>query len=130
MKQVTVVAAVIQHNNQYLCVQRNQSKHAYISEKYEFPGGKIEDGESEVEALQREIREELSMEINVKDKLMVVDHVYPDFSLLMHAYMCSCDKRDVILHEHIDLQWLERSELATLDWAAADIPIVEKLTRS
>ena len=130
MKHITVVAAVIENRNQVLCVQRNLNKHAYISEKYEFPGGKVEEGESEVEALQREIREELSMEISVKDKLMVVDHVYPDFSLLMHTYMCTCASRDLVLHEHIDLQWLNRSELAKLDWAAADIPIVEKLTGS
>jgi len=130
MKQIMVVAAVIQHDSQILCVQRNQNKYDYISEKYEFPGGKVENGETEVEALQREIREELSMEINVSDKLMVVDHVYPDFSLLMHTYMCSCDSRDIVLHEHIDLQWLDRSELSKLDWAAADIPIVEKLTGS
>ena len=130
MKQITVVAAVIQHNSQFLCVQRNQNKHAYISEKYEFPGGKIEEGESEVEALKREIREELSMDIDVTRKLMIVDHAYPDFLLLMHAYMCSCETRDLVLHEHIDLQWLDKSELAKLDWAAADIPIVKKLTRS
>ena len=130
MKHITVVAAVIEHNNQILCVQRNQNKHAYISEKYEFPGGKVEDGETEVEALQREIREELSMDIEVTTKLMAVNHVYPDFSLLMHAYMCTCVNRDLVLHEHIDLQWLDRSEMAGLDWAAADIPIVEKLIGS
>jgi len=130
MKHITVVAAVIENRNQVLCVQRNLNKHAYISEKYEFPGGKVEEGESEVEALQREIREELSMDIDVTRKLMVVDHVYPDFSLLMHTYMCTSANRDLVLHEHIDLQWLDRSELAKLDWAAADIPIVEKLTGS
>jgi len=130
MKQVSVVAAVIIHNDQILCVQRNQNKYSYISEKYEFPGGKIEAGETEVEALQREIKEELSMELQVKDKLMVVEHAYPDFALTMHTYVCASTNRDVVLHEHIDLQWLDRSELAKLDWAAADIPIVEKLTRS
>jgi 8-oxo-dGTP diphosphatase len=130
MKQVTVVAAVIIHNNQVLCVQRNQNKYSYISEKYEFPGGKIEAGETEIEALQREISEELDMEIQVQDKLMVVDHAYPDFALTMHTYVCASANREVVLHEHIALQWLDTSELPKLDWAAADIPIVTKLTGS
>jgi 8-oxo-dGTP diphosphatase len=130
MKQVTVVAAVIIHNNQILCVQRNHNKYPYISEKYEFPGGKIEAGETEIEALQREIREELAMEIQVQDKLMVVDHAYPDFALTMHTFICASANRDVVLDEHIALQWLDRSELSKLDWAAADMPIVAKLTGS
>lgn len=130
MKQITVVAAVIEHNSQILCVKRNRNKYDYISEKYEFPGGKIENEESEVEALQREIVEELSMDIEVTSKLMIVNHAYPDFTLVMHTYMCACESRELVLHEHIDLQWLYRPELTRLNWAAADIPIVKKLMES
>jgi 8-oxo-dGTP diphosphatase len=127
MKKIIVVAAVIVNDNQILCVQRSHSKYAYISEKYEFPGGKVENAETEREALIREILEELSLTIEVGEKFITVDHDYPDFSITMHTYLCECESRDITLHEHIDFRWLDISGLKELDWAAADVPIVDRL---
>lgn len=127
MKIINVVAAVIVHNSKILCVQRGKSKYEYISNKWEFPGGKIEHGETQVEALNREIKEELDLKIEVEQFLMTVNHSYPDFQLTMDTYICRCRDNKVILKEHVAKEWLEKEELQKLDWAAADIPIMEKL---
>lgn len=127
MKKIEVVAAVIVNEDKILCVQRGPAKFDYISKKWEFPGGKVEGDESNIEAIQREIREELQIEITVKDFLMTVDHVYPDFELVMHSFVCSANTTDLTLTEHIDFKWLEKTNLNGLDWAEADLPIVEKL---
>ena len=127
MKQIEVVAAIIQFENKFLCVQRGEGKYDYISLKYEFPGGKIEPGESLNQALEREIKEELQYDICVKEKFLTVEHQYPDFQLKMHSYLCSAVHTNLTLTEHINYRWLEINQLDELDWAAADIPIVEKL---
>jgi len=127
MKQIEVVAAIIQFENKFLCVQRGEDKYGYISLKYEFPGGKIEPGESLNQALEREIKEELQYDICVKEKFLTVEHQYPDFQLKMHSYLCSAVHTNLTLTEHINYRWLEINQLDELDWAAADIPIVEKL---
>lgn len=129
MKKVEVVAAVIIKNKQVLCTQRNFNKLDYISYKFEFPGGKIEEGESSTEALTREIYEEMNAKINISDKnfFMTVDHKYPDFNLIMHTFLCIVDDLTFNLNEHISHKWCDRSCIEDLDWAAADIPIVKKL---
>ena len=127
MKKIFVVAAIIFNQDKILCVQRGFNKYNYISKKYEFPGGKIEIGESDEKALKREIFEELSMDIIINKFFMAVNHQYPDFHLNMKAYECSCKNNTVILSEHIDYKWLEINELSQLDWAAADLPIIQKL---
>ena len=127
MKKIFVVAAIIFNQDKILCVQRGFNKYNYISKKYEFPGGKIEIGESDEEALKREIYEELSMDIEINKFFMIVNHQYPDFHLNMQAYECLCKNNTVILSEHIDYKWLEINELSQLDWAAADLPIIQKL---
>ncbi len=127
MKPISVVAAVIEVDKRILCVQRNQSKYDYISYKYEFPGGKVEHGESMQDALIREIQEELDYEITVLGAISDFIYDYPDFSVHMHFYHCLATNQNVTLKEHIQAQWLERDDLSRLDWAAADLPIVEKL---
>jgi 8-oxo-dGTP diphosphatase len=127
MKQIEVVAGVIFWKDWVLCVQRPKNKLYYISEKYEFPGGKIEEGESKEEALHRELLEELNLSAKVKSFFFTVTHQYPDFELTMHSFICEVDTQMLVLHEHIDHKWLKIEELTTLDWAAADIPIVNKL---
>ena len=127
MKQIEVVAAIIQFENKFLCVQRGEGKYSYISLKYEFPGGKIELGESLNQALEREIKEELQYDICVRGFFLTVEHQYPDFQLKMHSYLCSAVHTNLTLTEHINYRWLEINQLDELDWAAADIPIVEKL---
>jgi 8-oxo-dGTP diphosphatase len=127
MKKIEVVSGVIFCKNLVLCVQRPKNKFHYISEKFEFPGGKIEEGESKEEALQRELLEELNLSTRIKTYFLTVVHEYPDFELTMHSFICEVDSKELTLHEHIDQKWLKINELTSLDWAAADIPIVEKL---
>ena len=127
MKKIEVVAGVIFWEEQVLCVQRPQNKLHYISEKFEFPGGKIEEGETKEEALHRELLEELNLSTKIKSFFLTVIHKYPDFELTMHSFICEVDSKELTLHEHIDQKWLNINELTALDWAAADIPIVAKL---
>ena len=127
MKQIEVVAAIIKNDNKILCVQRKESELSYISKKYEFPGGKMEANETKTETIVREIKEELAMDINVKEEFLTVTHQYPDYLLTMHSFICTSNESKVTLTEHIDYKWLELEELDTLDWAAADVPIVKKL---
>lgn len=127
MKHLEVAAAVILNNDKYLCMQRNQSKFDYISYKFEFPGGKLEEGEDEITALKREISEELNIDINILNKITTVEHTYPDFSLNMHCYLCTTDVSLITLKDHISYLWLEKDLLHTLDWAAADIPVLKHL---
>jgi 8-oxo-dGTP diphosphatase len=126
-KHYTVSAAIIVENKKILCVQRNKGKYDYISYKYEFPGGKLEVGENEEDALKREISEELNLEIDVAEKFLIVTHEYLDFNLTMHSYLCNANTEKLVLKEHIDAKWLHKNELIELDWAAADLPIVSKL---
>jgi 8-oxo-dGTP diphosphatase len=126
-KHYTVSAAIIVENKKILCVQRNKGKYDYISYKYEFPGGKLEEGENEEDALKREISEELNLEIDVAENFLVVTHEYLDFDLTMHSYLCKANTEKLVLKEHIDAKWLYKNELIELDWAAADLPIVSKL---
>lgn len=129
MKSVQVVAAIIFHDNKILCAQRGESEYKYISKKFEFPGGKIENGESKEIALKREIFEELKMEIDITNEFITVTHEYPDFNITMYSFLCTCKKVSIEPSEHIKFKWLSRSELKKLDWAAADIPIVESLLK-
>jgi 8-oxo-dGTP diphosphatase len=129
MKHYIVVAAIIQHEGKILCVQRNTSKYDYISYKWEFPGGKVEKDETKADAIIREIQEELSLEILVDSEFCTVEHKYPDFSLTMHSFLCKTKNKELNLSEHIDSRWLDKAELNSLDWAEADLPIVEKLQK-
>ena len=127
MKTIEVVAAVIVRDGKILCVQRAEHEKEYISSKWEFPGGKVEVGESLEEALVREIREELSVDIEVSEFLMTVEYTYPDFHLTMHVFKCALQSGEIVLNEHVDMKWLAVEELGSLDWAAADIPVVKAL---
>ena len=128
MKIVEVVAGVLKFENKYLCVQRGANKYDYIHHKFEFPGGKIESGESQKDALVRELNEELKITLSrIDKKITTVDHQYPDFRLIMHVYFCEPNSLEITLSEHIDFRWLERHEMDSLDWAAADLPILKLL---
>ncbi|WP_296206071.1 (deoxy)nucleoside triphosphate pyrophosphohydrolase [Psychrobacter sp. UBA3962] len=129
MKQLKVAAAIIINNGKILCVQRGLNKFDYISEKFEFPGGKIEAGELPSDTVVREIHEELKMNIAVEQDFLTVNHEYPDFKIQMHSFICSTPTRELELSEHISFKWLDVSELGDLDWAAADVPIVDKLIK-
>jgi 8-oxo-dGTP diphosphatase len=128
-KHYEVVAAIIVNEGRILCVQRGLSKYEYISKKYEFPGGKMEAGETKIETIKREILEELKMIIEVKEEFLTVTHDYPDFIITMHSFICNCKSSTLTLTEHIDFKWLHKDELSNLDWAAADLPIVNELIK-
>ena len=132
MKHYNISAAIIIVEKQILCLQRGESKYDYISKKYEFPGGKIEAGESPENAVIREINEELNLDIHDLSFFTSVDHEYPDFKITMHAFLCKAqDFEKIKLSEHLEYQLLDKTELLNLDWAAADVPIVlEYINRS
>lgn len=129
MKQYKVAAAIIMHKNEILCMQRPESNYPYLSYKYEFPGGKIEAGETDEEALSRELKEEMALDVTVKPEnfFLTVNHQYPDFLIEMHSYIINVDNKEFQRLEHHHHCWLIAKRLKELDWAPADIPIMEKL---
>ena len=128
MKPIEVVAAIITQDGKVLCVQRPKHVKEYISLKWEFPGGKVEVGENREDALLREIQEELASEIHELQFLMTVEHPYLDFHLTMHAFTCTLKTGEITLQEHVDMKWLTPEELNQLDWAEADLPVIERLS--
>lgn len=127
MKKIEVVAAIIKNQEKILCAQRGPSKLDYVAYKWEFPGGKVEPGESLEQAIKREIHEELQLNITAGELYCTVQHQYPDFHITMHAFICQSESLNITLTEHLETRWLSVNELDNLDWAAADIPIVKKL---
>lgn len=128
MKSLHVVAAVIVHQDKILCALKGEHKFAYLSNTYEFPGGKVELNETPEQALVREIKEELQIDIQVTQYLLTVDHTYPDFRIQLATYLCEVDSIDgLALTEHKAIKWCVTEELKQLDWATADLPIVHYL---
>ena len=127
MKQITTVAGVIKNEKgEILCTLRDQGKYEYVSFKWEFPGGKVEGGETQQQTLARELQEELEIEVEIGDFFYQVEHDYPDFHLSMAVYECKLLSAEMKMNVHKGIKWLKPSELMTLDWAAADIPVAEK----
>ena len=127
MKAIEVVAAIVVNDGKTLCAQRSKDKLDYLSEKSEFPGGKLESDEMLEQALAWEMREELDMTISVDRLLLTVEHVYPDFKIIMHSFICYTQSRVLLLNEHLQAFWLGVNEINVLDCAAADLPIVDQL---
>ena len=92
--------------------------------KWEFPGGKIEAGESPEECLNRELMEELGISVQINAALLPATHSYPDFTVTLYPFTCRLTGGIVTMHEHHDLQWLEPQRMPELDWAAADLPVI------
>ena len=124
MKHVEVVAAIIRKGDKIFATQRGYGE---WKDWWEFPGGKIEQGETPEEALKREIREELSTEINVDCYLCTVEYDYPKFHLTMHCYVCSLLTEALHLNEHEAARWLKNNELDSVKWLPADKIVVEQL---
>ena len=125
MKHINVVCAVIVNKGRIFACQRGYGE---WKDWWEFPGGKIESGETPEEALQREIREELSIDISIDRRITTVDYDYPDFHLTMHCYLCHL-KDDIQPHllEHEAARWLEKSELEEVKWLPADVEVIKAL---
>ena len=119
-KHYHVVAAVITDGDKYLCMQRCRSTHDYISEHWEFPGGKNEEGESDHHTLVREIREEMDWDVYVGRKICTVVQDYPDFTITLTAYYCKGGDGEFKLLDHLDYKWLTREELDSLNWTEGD----------
>ena len=130
MNPIQVLAAVIIKDQKILCVQRGTHKYTYLSNKWEFPGGKMEAGESQAETIVREIREELSMEIQPIKHLLSHTHHYPNFSIELHSWLCTPLSGELELIEHQAFVWLDAKDLKDLDWAEADVAVVEILMKS
>lgn len=123
-KHIEVVAAIIEHEGKIFATQRGYGE---WKDWWEFPGGKMESGESCEEALVREIREELATEIKVGELLTTVEYDYPKFHLTMHCFLCSVVSGELSLLEHEDARWLSRDELHSVKWLPADEGIIELL---
>ena len=124
MKQIEVVAAVILNRDKIFATQRGYGD---FKDWWEFPGGKMEAGETPEEALKREIREELSTEISVDEFLCTVEYDYPKFHLTMHCYVCSLLTVALHLNEHEAARWLTKDELNSVIWLPADSKVIEKV---
>lgn len=124
MQTVKVVSAIIINNKQILATQRGYGE---FKDGWEFPGGKIELGETPQEALEREIKEELDTEIEVGDYLQTVEYDYPSFHLSMYCFFCTIKSGELVLKEHEAAKWLTVENLDSVDWLPADKGLIEQI---
>lgn len=121
MKKLEIVAAIIKENEKYFATQRGYGE---FKDWWEFPGGKIENGESKEEALKREIREELATEIEIDRFITTVQFDYPEFHLIMHCFICHITAGQPQLLEAKAAKWLDKNDLASVEWLPADRAIL------
>ena len=124
MKTIKVVAAIIIDNGKVFATQRGYGE---FKDGWEFPGGKIEEGETAREAIVREIREELDTEIQVEELLDTVEYDYPKFHLSMDCFICAVKSGDLVLKEHEAAKWLTKETLGSVEWLPADEGLIEKI---
>ena len=124
MKTIEVVAAIIQHEGKILATQRGYGD---FKDGWEFPGGKMEPGETMQQAIIREIQEELGVTISPTKLVTTVEYDYPTFHLTMHCLLSTVVEGEIKLIEHEDAKWLTRETLDSVEWLPADIEVVEKL---
>jgi 8-oxo-dGTP diphosphatase len=126
MKIINVVAAIIKKDNEIFATQRGYGE---FKDGWEFPGGKIEKGETPEEALTREIKEELETDISVDKFVTTVDYDYPEFHLNMQCFLCSIKEGHLTLLEHSAAKWLDMNHIDTVDWLPADVKVVNTLKK-
>lgn len=124
MKKIEVAAAIIKNQDKIFATQRGYGDYKGF---WEFPGGKIEEGETPPQALIREIREELDSIIDVGELIQLVEYDYPQFHLTMYCYFCTVIKGDLVLKEHDAARWLTRDTLDSVEWLPADVVLIEGL---
>ena len=127
MKQIEVVAAIIKRGNEVFATQRGYGE---FKDWWEFPGGKMEEGEIAQDALVREIREELDAEIIVGDPIQTVEWDYPNFHLTMHCFWCELASGSLHLNEHEDASWLTKDTLYSVKWLPADEVILNDINKA
>ena len=127
MKRISVVAAVIRDGERIFATQKGYGNY---KDWWEFPGGKIEDGETPQQALKREILEELDTEIEVGDLITSVEYDYPEFHLSMDCFWCTVKRGNLVLKEAEDAKWLSKSELMSVKWLPADLEVLEIIAKS
>ncbi len=123
-KSIRVVAAVIRKGHEVFATQRGYGNY---KDWWEFPGGKIESGETPEEALSREIREELTADISVEEYLTTVEYDYPEFHLSMECYWCSVKEGQLVLLEHEAARWLPLNDLRQVNWLPADVLVIDEI---
>ena len=129
-KLITTVAGVITNEKgEILCTLRDQGKYDYVSYKWEFPGGKVELGETQHQTLERELREELSIIVNIKDFFYQVEYDYPDFHLSMALYRCDLVSHDIKMNVHKGLKWVKPEYIMSLYWAHADVDVAREVLK-
>ena len=126
MKTVRVVAGIIIEDGKVFATQRGYGE---FKDGWEFPGGKIEQGETPEEAVVREIMEELDTEVEVKELFDTVEYDYPKFHLSMDCFWCELQSEHVVLNEHEDAKWLSKAQLDSVDWLPADVTLVDKIAK-
>ncbi len=124
MKRVKVVAAVIKKDGKVFATERGYGE---FKDMWEFPGGKVEEGEESRDALVREIKEELDTTVSVEDYIDTIEYDYPTFHLSMECYWCSIVEGSLVLLEHESAKWLEKDSLYSVEWLPADLTIIEKV---
>ncbi|MGB3607911.1 MAG: (deoxy)nucleoside triphosphate pyrophosphohydrolase [Psychroserpens sp.] len=124
MKTILVTCAIIHFGDKILAVQRSETMKLPL--KWEFAGGKIEIGETEIECIKREIFEELNIKIEVKKRLTPVTHQYPNFKVNLIPFIAEYVSGELKLREHFDFVIVTKEELVNLDWAEADLPILKE----
>ena len=124
MKIIEVVAAIIYKDGAYFATQRGYGE---FEGMWEFPGGKIEPGESREAALKREIQEELCIDISINKFLCTINYDYPSFHLTMHCYLCDIETGEIELKEHKSALWLTTETLNNVEWLPADKDIISRL---
>ena len=124
MKSIRVVAAIIEKDGHIFATQRGYGNY---KDWWEFPGGKIEPGETPEQALVREIKEELDTEISVGEHLITVEYDYPEFHLVMDCYICSVVSGQLTLLEHEAAKWLSADDMWQVKWLGADYEVIKAI---
>ena len=126
MRQIEVVAAIIVKDHKVFATQRGYGE---WKDFWEFPGGKIDAGETPEEALRREIKEELDTEIAVGELFTTIDYDYPTFHITMHCYLCTIENGSLTLLEHEAAKWLSLDQLDSITWLPADLLVIAELQK-
>ena len=127
MQHIHVTCGIIERDGLVLAARRG--KHMSMPLKWEFPGGKINAGETPEACLYRELGEELSLTVRVEEQLPLSRHRYPSFSITLYPFICRIEAGEPVAREHAETAWLRPDELPRLDWAPADIPVLEEYLR-